>query len=181
VATQPLSDVRVLELAAGIAGSYAAKLFADYGADVIKVEPPDGDRVRLAGPFPDDTVDPEQGALHLHLDTNTRSVVADLSDPDGQALVQRLVPAVDVVIDAHRPGALDGWGLGFSALRDLQPTVAMVQSSPFGQDGPYAGYLGEEIVYYAMGGPMCSNRRRRAGGEGLAAFFAKRRPVFHGR
>jgi len=85
------------------------------------------------------------------------------------------------VIDAHRPGALDGWGLGFSALRDLQPTVAMVQSSPFGQDGPYAGYLGEEIVYYAMGGPMCSNRRRRAGGEGLAAFFAKRRPVFHGR
>jgi len=156
VPTQPLSDVRVLELADGIAGSYAAKLFADYGADVIKVEPPGGDRVRLAGPFPDGAPDPEQGALHLHLDTNKRSVVADLSDPDGQALVRHLLPSVDVVIDAHPPGALQGWGLGFAALRALQPTITLVQISPFGQDGPYAGYLGEEIVYYAMGGPMCS-------------------------
>ena len=156
MATQPLSDVKVLELADGIAGSYAAKLFADYGADVIKVEAPGGDRVRLAGPFPDDVADPEQGALHLHLDTNKRSVVADLSTAEDQDLVRRLMPSVDVVLDAHRPGALDGWGLGFGALRELQPTVALVQISPFGQDGPYAGYLGEEIVHYAMGGPMNS-------------------------
>ena len=151
-----LQGIRILDLSRVLAGPWCTQTLADLGADVIKLEPPGGDRVRLAGPFPDDAVDVEQGAQHLHLDTNKRSVVADLSDPDGQALVRRLMPSVDVVIDAHPPGALDGWGLGFPALRDLQPTVALVQISPFGQDGPYAGYLGEEIVYYAMGGPMNS-------------------------
>lgn len=156
MATQPLSDVRVLELAGGVAGSYAAKLFADLGADVIKLEPPGGDPVRLAGPFPDGQADLEQGALHLHLDTNKRSVAVDITTADGQELVRHLLPSVDVVIDAHPPGTIGRCGLGFDAMRELQPTVALVQVTPFGQDGPYAGYLGEEIVYYAMGGPMNS-------------------------
>src|SRR3546814_20353306 len=95
VATQPLSDVRVLELAGGIAGSYAAKLFADLGADVIKLEPPGGDRVRLAGPFPDGQAAVEQGALHLHLDTNKRSVAVAIPTAEGQDLVRHLLPSVE--------------------------------------------------------------------------------------
>ncbi|MCP3989944.1 MAG: CoA transferase, partial [Actinomycetia bacterium] len=75
---QPLAGVRVLELAEGIAGPYAGKLLADYGADVIKVEPPDGDRRRRLGPFPSEESDPEQSALFLHLTTHKRSIVANV-------------------------------------------------------------------------------------------------------
>jgi crotonobetainyl-CoA:carnitine CoA-transferase CaiB-like acyl-CoA transferase len=151
---QPLAGIRVLELAEGVQGPYAGKLLADFGADVVKAEPPTGDRARPAGPFPDDRPDPEQSALFLHLNTNKRSITLDPTDPEGRDLLRRLVADVDVVIESYAPGTLEGWGLGFPALRALQPRIVLTSVTPFGQDGPYAGYAGEEIVYYAMGGPM---------------------------
>jgi crotonobetainyl-CoA:carnitine CoA-transferase CaiB-like acyl-CoA transferase len=151
---QPLTGVRVVELAQGVQGPYAAKMFADHGADVVKVEPPGGDVARAAGPFPDDQPHPEQSALFLHLNTNKRSVTLDPSLAEGREVLRQLVKTADIVIESYRPGTLETWGLGFEALRELRPRLVLTSVTPFGQDGPYAGFKGEEIVYYAMGGPM---------------------------
>jgi len=153
---QPLEGIRVLELADGVSGPYCGKLLADFGAEVIKAERPGGDVARRLGPFPDDVVDVEQSALFLHLNTNKRGIVVDPSTSSGQDLLRRLAGQVDVVIESESPGTLDGWGLGFEALRAVNPRLVMTSITPFGQDGPYAHYRGEEIVYYAMGGPMNS-------------------------
>ena len=95
--TRPLAGVKVVELAEGIAGPYAAKLLADFGADVVKVEPPGGDRTRHLGPFPGDGADPEQSALFLHLNTNKRSIVAT---PDDE-MIDALIAAADIVIQSE--------------------------------------------------------------------------------
>ena len=153
---QALDGIRVLELAQGIQGPFAGKLFADLGADVIKAEPPRGDVARRLGPFPDDELDPEQSALFLHLNTNKRGVTLDPSMPEGRDLVLRLATGVDLVIESEPPGTLENWGVGFEALRSANPRIVLTSVTPFGLSGPYAGYKGEEIVYYAMGGPMSS-------------------------
>ncbi|MEM9565120.1 MAG: CoA transferase [Actinomycetota bacterium] len=145
-AQAPLDGVRVVELAQGIAGPYAGKLLADYGADVIKVEPGGGDVARTLGPFPDGADgDPEQSATFLHLNTNKRSVVLD--DRDGGDLLDGLLAGADVVIQSSpepNPGEL----------RARFPGLVVASVTPFGLTGPLAGYAGEEIVHYAFGGPM---------------------------
>ncbi len=154
---QPLHGVRVIELATGVAGCYAGKLLADLGADVIKVEPPGGDVVRHWGPFPG--IDPavevtEQGALHLHLNTNKRSVIADLETAEDRAMVAALASDAQIVIESFAPGHLDACGLGWEVLSGANPALVLTSITPFGQDGPYASHRGSEIVGYAMGGPM---------------------------
>ena len=168
--TQPLAGIRVLELAEGIVGPYAGKFFADYGADVVKVEPPLGDRARRLGPFPDSGPDPEQSALFLHLNTNKRSVVGEPGDP----IVGRLVQWADLVIQSSpQPDPAE--------LRAAFPSLVVLTITPFGLTGPYAGFAGEEIVHYAFGGPMAStgNPGReplKLGGDlGLFAFCVAHR------
>ena len=140
--TQPLAGIRVVEFAQGIAGPYTGKLFADFGADVVKVEPPEGDRARHLGPFPATGPDPEQSALFLHLNTNKRSVVAAADDP----LVDRLLAGADLVIQSEPvPDP--------AALRARFPRLVILTVTAFGLSGPYAGYKGEEIVHYAIGPP----------------------------
>ncbi len=139
----PLDGLRVVELAEGIAGPYAGKLLADYGADVVKVEPTDGDRSRRVGPFPDGQDGPDQSALFLHLNTNKRSVVA----PADGALVRDLIGRADLVIQS-RPEPEP------SELRAKHPGLVITTVTSFGLTGPYAGFAGEEIVHYALGGPM---------------------------
>mgnify|MGYP005814744437 CR=1 FL=1 len=153
---QPLEGIRVLELAEGVSGPYCGKLLADFGADVVKAERVAGDVARRMGPFPDDRPDPEQSALFLHLNTNKRGVTLDPATEAGRDLIRRFAAAVDVVIEAEAPGVLDGWGVGYESLRRENPGLVMTSITPFGQTGPYAHYRGEEIVYYAMGGPMNS-------------------------
>ncbi|MDH3680735.1 MAG: CoA transferase [Acidimicrobiia bacterium] len=144
--TQPLAGMRVIELAEGIAGPYAGKLLADYGADVVKVEPAGGDRSRRLGPFPESGPDPEHGALFLHLNTNKRSIVADADDD----LVASLIEGADVVIQSEpRPDP--------TALRARHPRLVVVSVTSFGVTGPYAGYVGEEIVHVAFGGPLSAS------------------------
>ncbi|MDH3683158.1 MAG: CoA transferase [Acidimicrobiia bacterium] len=152
--SQPLAGTRVLELATDVAGPFAAKILADFGADVIKVEPPGGDPARLHGPFPDDEPDPEQSALFLHLNANKRALVADLGDEADRRLVADLAADSDVVIESFIPGHLDDLGLGFDALTGTNPATVLTSVTPFGQTGPYAHYVGADIVTYAMGGPM---------------------------
>ncbi len=143
--TQPLAGIRVVEFAEGIAGPYAGKLFADFGADVVKVEPPGGDRSRHLGPFPASGPDPEQSALFLHLNTNKRSVVAGVEDD----VVARLLARADLVIQSEpSPDP--------ALLRERFGHLVVLTVTAFGLSGPYAGYKGEEIVHYAFGGPMAS-------------------------
>ncbi len=151
---QPLHGIRVIELATGVSGPYAGKLLADYGAEVIKVEPPGGDPSRHEGASPGDRPDPEASPLFLHLNTNKRSIVADLEHPDGVDLVRRLVATADVVIESETPGRLTAVGLGADRLRDGNPGLVVTSVTPFGQTGPLAGEAGGDLVAYAMGGPM---------------------------
>lgn len=151
---QPLAGVRVLELATNVAGPFAGKLLADYGADVIKVEPPGGDPSRRHGPFPDDVPDPEQSALFLHLNASKRSVVAAIDSAEGVDLVTRLAAEADVVIESFAPGVMAEHGLSYERLTADNPSLVVCSVTPFGQDGPYADHVGADIVTYAMGGPM---------------------------
>jgi crotonobetainyl-CoA:carnitine CoA-transferase CaiB-like acyl-CoA transferase len=153
-ATQPLRGVRVLDMSSDVAGPFAAKLLADYGAEVIKVEAPSGDPARAHGPFPDDVADPEQSALFLHLNANKRGIVADLGTEAGLALVTRLARTADVVIESFAPGRLAELGLDLREVRAENPALVTCSVTPFGQTGPYANHVGADIVTYAMGGPM---------------------------
>ncbi|MFN0029874.1 MAG: CaiB/BaiF CoA transferase family protein, partial [Acidimicrobiales bacterium] len=160
---QPFAGVRVVELATGVAGPYLGKLLADLGAEVIKVEPPGGDPARRNGPFVEDIIDPEQSALFLHLNTNKRSIVGavspsaatrDAAGADAASrddLVDRLAAHADVLIESGAPGAAP-----IARWRATNPALVVVSLTPFGQDGPYAdaGYRGEDIAFYALGGPM---------------------------
>jgi crotonobetainyl-CoA:carnitine CoA-transferase CaiB-like acyl-CoA transferase len=164
--SQLLAGIRVLELASGISGPYLGKLFADHGADVVKVEPPGGDPARRHGPWGEAATPPngasslERSPLFLHLNTNKRSVIADVGtaepSPDDIEFVRSLAAASDIVIEAFPPGHLDRVGLGYESLASLRPGIVLTSITPFGQSGPYAeaGYCGSDIVTYAMGGPM---------------------------
>jgi crotonobetainyl-CoA:carnitine CoA-transferase CaiB-like acyl-CoA transferase len=151
---QPLDGIRVLELATDVAGPFAGKLLADYGADVIKVEPPGGDSSRAHGPFPDDVVDIEQSALFLHLNANKRGVVADLATVDGRDLIADLAADADVIIESTTPGTMAAAELDHDHLSATNPGLVTCSVTPFGQSGPYAELVGADIVTYAMGGPM---------------------------
>lgn len=154
---QLLEGTRVLELSEGIAGPFTGRLLAGYGADVVKVEPPGrGDWARSRGPFVGDQPDPDGSALFLHLGANKRSVTLDPSTTSGRDLLARLLTTADIVIESYRPGTLEAWGFRFDDLQRLRPAQVLTSITPFGQDGPYRDYVGEEIVYYAMGGPMSS-------------------------
>ncbi len=152
--SQPLEGIRVLELATDVAGPFAGKLLADFGAEVIKVEPPDGDPARLHGPFPDDQPHPEQSALFLYLNANKRGMVAGIDSSADRALLADLAVDSHVVIESFGPGTLDDTELGYQALREHNPGLVVTSITPFGQSGPYANYQGADIVTYAMGGPM---------------------------
>ncbi len=152
--SQPLAGLRVVELATGVAGPYAAKLLADFGADVVKVEPPGGDPARREGARPGPRPDPERSPLFLHLNANKRSVVADLATPEGADLVRALAARADLVVESHTPGALDALGIGPGALRAANPRLVVASVTPHGQTGPYAGLPGNDLTAYALGGPM---------------------------
>ena len=145
-----LSDLRVIELAEGIAGPYCAKLFADLGAEVIKVEPPEGDRSRRLGPYPNDTLDPEQSGLFLHLNTGKKSVTLDAGVTSGQVIVKKLLEQADVLIASDGPSRLAEWGLSHDDLKDSLPKLVHVSITPFGATGPYKDYQGNSLTAMAM-------------------------------
>ena len=149
---QPLAGVKVLELATGIAGPYMGKLFADYGADVIKIEPLQGDESRRWGPFLSEVPDDETSALFLHLNTNKRSATLELGDPSGQELCRQLMSSVDVCTESFFPGTLARYGLDFASLHANYKSLILTSITPFGQEGPYSPYQGNEIVYSALSG-----------------------------
>ena len=152
-----LSDLRVLDFTHYIAGPYATKLLADYGADVLKVERPgSGDASRRLGPFPGDMPHPEKSGTFLHLNTNKRSFTLNLKSPEGRDIVKRLVEDVDVVVESFRPGQMGSYGLDYETLRAINPQIVMTSISNFGQTGPYKDFKASDIIIYGMGGEMYS-------------------------
>jgi crotonobetainyl-CoA:carnitine CoA-transferase CaiB-like acyl-CoA transferase len=149
-----LSDVRVLDLGEGVPASYCAKLFADYGADVIKVEPPEGESTRRLGPFPDDLPDPEKSGLFLYLNANKRGITLDYSSPTGRMLLNKLVAWADIAIEDHQPSEAAALGFTWERLASVNPKLVMTSITPFGQTGPYRDFSPEEIVLFAMSGRM---------------------------
>src|SRR5437762_5695962 len=144
----PLSGVRVLELGSFIAGPFSGQLLGDYGAEIIKVEPPgEGDPMRRWG------ITREGDSLWWPaIGRNKRSVTLDLRDERARAVVRRLAAACDIVIENFRPGRLDDWALSYRDLAPLNPALVMVHISGFGQSGPLARQAGFGSVGEAMGG-----------------------------
>ena len=147
-----LAGIRVVELAEGVSGPYCGKLLAGLGADVIKVEPPGGDRSRRDGPFSGDRPDPERSGLFLHLNPGKRSMVADVAAAGGRAAIEGLLAGADVVITSMRPAALASAGIDFEAWLAAYPRLVVASVTGFGLKGPYADYRGGELIAYALGG-----------------------------
>jgi crotonobetainyl-CoA:carnitine CoA-transferase CaiB-like acyl-CoA transferase len=143
-----LHGVRVLELGQLIAGPFAGKTLADFGADVIKVEPVGGgDPLRQWRLLRDGT-----SVWWQVQSRNKRSVALDLRTPPGQAAARALAAEADVLIENFKPGTLEGWGLGWEALHALNPKLIMLRISGYGQTGPYAARPGFGVIAEAMGG-----------------------------
>ncbi len=151
---QPLEGLRVLEIGTFVSAPYCGKLFAGYGAEVIKVEPPGGDIARAHGPFKDGVAHPETSALFLYLNTGKKSVELDIASPQGREVFLRLVETADVVIENFKPSEIRSLGLDHAALSAVNPRLVVISITTFGQDGPYADYESNNLIAFAMGGQM---------------------------
>jgi formyl-CoA transferase len=150
VTEPPLLGVRVLEVGNFMAGPFCGMQLADLGADVIKVETPDGgDMVRLSAPFVNG-----QSSNFMRINRNKRSVALDLKDPRGKDVFQRLAETADVVVENLRPGAMARLGLDYAHLKDLNPRLVYVAASGWGQDGPLAQLPGLDIMAQSRSGLM---------------------------
>ena len=144
---KPLEGVKVVELGQLIAGPFAGKFFADFGAEVIKIEPPGGDPLRKWRNLHRGT------SLWWYVQNrNKKSVTADLRLPEGQEIVRRIAKDADVVIENFRPGTLEKWGLGYDGLAAGNPGLVMLRLSGFGQSGPYRDQTGFGAIAESMGG-----------------------------
>ncbi len=146
-----LSGTRVLDTSEE-PGFLAGKILAELGADVIKIEPPGGDAWGRRGPYLGDVEDPERSLGWLALNTSKRGITLDLDVEAGQDLFRRLAAGADVVLETFAPGRMAERGIGWEALRALNPRLVYCALTPFGQTGPYAGYRGRDLVVVAMGG-----------------------------
>jgi len=148
----PLVGLSVVDLGDGTSAPYAAKLLGDFGAEVVKVEPLEGDSARRRGPFPDGRPDPEASGLFLYLNINKLGAALDPGTAAGQAALDRLLGRADIVVSNWPAERLAAAGAAPAELRRRHPRLVVTTISPFGNDGPWAGRRGDELVTYAMGG-----------------------------
>ncbi len=151
-----LEGVRVLELGGLVSAPVATKMMGDLGADVVKIEPPEGDRARRRGPYPPDVsaTDPdlERSGLFLGLNTNKRGITLDLGDSEGRARFDDLVATADVLVHNHVPMEMEVLGLAYDRLRAIRPELVMCSITPFGLSGPHCDYRAEELTVQHGGG-----------------------------
>jgi CoA:oxalate CoA-transferase len=149
--SRALDDIRVIEYAEMVSGPICGKMFADLGAEVIKIEAPGaGDPARRHPPFPDDQPHPEKSGMFLYLNTGKKSLTLDPATPPGSAVFKRLVSRADFLIENHPVGFLDRIGFSYSALHALNPRLILVSITPFGQTGPYRDWKGSDLIEWAM-------------------------------
>lgn len=151
----PLKGLRVIELA-DRTGQWCGKLMADFGADVVKVEPPGGVAERRVGPFYQDIEDVDRSLYFWHYNTSKRSVTLDLEQEAGRELFRQLASSADVVLETTRPGTMERLGLTHDVLSAENPGLVMCSLTSFGQDGPWRDYLGTDMVHLAGGGQMAA-------------------------
>jgi crotonobetainyl-CoA:carnitine CoA-transferase CaiB-like acyl-CoA transferase len=145
--------VRVVEYATMVSGPYCAKLLADMGADVIKVEEsPQGDPARQRGPFPGGQSHPERSGLFMYLNTSKRGITLDPEHRLGRDALERLVRWADVLVVNHSPERLESLGLGWEAVRAINPGLIVTSITPYGRTGPRSGRKGGELTSYHAGG-----------------------------
>jgi Predicted acyl-CoA transferases/carnitine dehydratase len=160
-ATGPLQGIRILDFTERMQGPYATQMLSDMGADVIKVErrqslTPDGrpdDRYGERGLYGKDHEDSKSySAGFLASNRNKRSITVDLKHPDGIALIERMIPHVDVVYENFRPGVMDRLGVGYERCAELNPSVVYASATGYGPDGPYARRPGQDVLVEALTG-----------------------------
>lgn len=144
----PLAGLRVLDLTAVVLGPVATQILADYGADVVKVEPLEGDLMRANGT----SRHPGMSSIFLSINRNKRSLAIDLKSPDGVAALKRLLPRFDVLVHNMRVAAIERLGLGYQAVRAINPRIVYVVATGFGQDGPCAAEPAfDDVIQAACG------------------------------
>ena len=150
--TRALAGLKVLDFSIMMAGPYGARLMADLGADVVKIEPLDGDDMRLRHPLRASSDGQHHSAYFGQLNAGKRSVALDLKDPASLALVRRLALQADVLLENFRPGVMDRLGLGATALRAANPGLVYCAISGYGQRGPAAGRAAYAMIVQAASG-----------------------------
>ncbi|MBI5948926.1 MAG: CoA transferase [Chloroflexi bacterium] len=148
-----LSPYRVLDLADDW-GDFCSRILADLGADVVKVEPPGGATGRLIGPFLDDVPHPERSLSWWAANRGKRSVTLDVTTAEGRDRVRALAAGADVFVESAAPGAMAALGLGYDDLKAINPALVYVSITPYGQDGPKAGWAATDLTVLASGGPL---------------------------
>ncbi|MDY6827198.1 MAG: CaiB/BaiF CoA-transferase family protein [Bacillota bacterium] len=148
----PLNGVKVIECCNFVAGPYCTKLFADLGAEVIKVENPKGDDARSRGPFLGDKPDPELSGLFLYLNTNKLGVTLDLNSLKGRDIFKKLIVDADILVEDKMPGQMEKLGLDYKVLCEQNPSLIMASITPFGQYGPYCNYKSYYLNTYHVSG-----------------------------
>ncbi|EIK51399.1 L-carnitine dehydratase/bile acid-inducible protein F [Stutzerimonas stutzeri TS44] len=155
----PLSSLKVLDFSTLLPGPFASLLLADMGADVLRIESPSRpDLVRLLPPH-----DQGVAASHAYLNRNKRSLALDLKQPQAVELVKRLVQDYDIVLEQFRPGVMEKLGVGYEALRAINPKLIYVSITGYGQTGPYRNRAGHDINYLALAGLSSHTGRRDSG------------------
>ena len=166
-----LNGIRVLELSDGIAASYCAKMFSDYGAEVVRVDSPNQPSMTTVN-----ADNAEQVALHLHLNANKKSVALDLETERGRGLLRDLALQCDAVVESMSPGVAEGLGIGYDTLAVQRPEFVMTSVTPYGQTGPYSDWVYTELTIFAMTGAMnregLPNRYPLKYGGEIAQYFA---------
>jgi len=153
MAERALEGIRIIECGHLASAAYAAKLMADMGAEVIKIEDPTGgDRARQRGPYPGHIPHPEKSGLFLYLNTNKYGVTLDLRQAAGQKIFHRLLTDADVLIHNYHPTEMTSLGLDYSCLETVNPRLVMTSITPFGLSGPHQDYQATDLTLWNAGG-----------------------------
>ena len=147
-----IPGVRVIEVGPGVSGAYCGKLLAGLGAEVIKVEPPEGDESRRRGPFPGDTPHPEKSGLFLALNACKYGVTLEPTSKSDVRRLAELASSAEIVIVSYPASQMEDLGLGYYELRQRNPQVVLVSVTPFGRWGPYADFKATDLTLFHMSG-----------------------------
>lgn len=165
----PLAGLKVLDFSALLPGPFATLMLADMGADVLRVESPSRpDMVRMLPPIASDG----NSAAHGYLNRSKRSIGIDMKSPAGLDVVKRLVAEYDIVVEQFRPGVMDRLGVGYDALKAINPKIIYVSITGYGQTGPYKDRAGHDMNYLAIAGVLGYNGRKASGPAPMAVQVA---------